>query len=583
MQKFDFKFINSEFGNSEIGYANIFYKYYTGKIYVLNLKTKFGYLWNEKTKLYEELTDTILIPQISKLLQTMMDTMIQATKDNDLLDETEREKKIKSQLERKSKFGTSSTTTNIYKFLLSKYVDESKIKLFDNMENMIAIKGGKVINLKTGKTEERTSEHYFTSEQDNNYLGYGDEFSPKTKIFFMQLACNNKEKYRLMRLVFGSSITTDIMMKCFFILFGAGDNGKSLLLAVMEGNFKNRFMAINPNLLFAEKKDKVSNTSYGTMIGKTIGSCGEPDGKYINGAIIKSLTGGDNVEGKKLYCDPVTFVPVVKIFIYLNNVITIEDDPVMRKRTVVLNFDAKFVENPNPEKTNEFKIDVDLKEKFFNEYKDDFFTFIVNSAIDYLQMENRDLRNVNTLQTQERDSYFDQMDYFGAYLKSEFVITKDKKDIMYRSDLNEQYEKYCSENGKTFNKKKFIEYCAKVFGNATKNQDGLFVYKGIRQKTESELEAELEALNESDKIQEKNVVVKTVTDKTSLIEMNQKLSQDVERLMKQNYEQSQLIQSLLEKLEKQTQSRSKISVVEDEPETLFNEDALTNLWGDFAQ
>ena len=129
MQKFDFKFINSEFGNSEIGYANIFYKYYTGKIYVLNLKTKFGYLWNEKTKLYEELTDTILIPQISKLLQTMMDTMIQATKDNDLLDETEREKKIKSQLERKSKFGTSSTTTNIYKFLLSKYVDESKIKL----------------------------------------------------------------------------------------------------------------------------------------------------------------------------------------------------------------------------------------------------------------------------------------------------------------------------------------------------------------------------------------------------------------------------------------------------------------------
>ena len=65
--------------------------------------------------------------------------------------------------------------------------------------------------------------------------------------------------------------------------------------------------------------------------------------------------------------------------------------------------------------------------------------------------------------------------------------------------------------------------------------------------------------------------------------MNQKLSQDVERLMKQNYEQSQLIQSLLEKLEKQTQSRSKISVVEDEPETLFNEDALTNLWGDFAQ
>ena len=335
-EKIDYKFINSEFQKNEIGYANIFFKYYNGKIIVLNIKNKYGYIWNSETCLYDEICEGIIIPKISNVLQELVNLMIIAVRNNDVLDEKDIENKVKDLTHKKFLFGSTTTTKNVYNFLFSLYLDDKKVLMFDNMENIIAIQNKQIINLKTGKIENRTTDHLFTKEQNNTYLGKGDQFSPKTKQFFMELSCNNDDKYNLLRLVFGSSITSDVMMKCFFILYGAGDNGKSLLLSIMEIIFHNQFLAISPTLLFSEKKDKVSNVSYGSLIGKTIGCCGEPDLKYINGAIIKSLTGGDAVEGKKLYCNPVSFVPVAKILIYLNNVIQIEDDAVMRKRTVVM-------------------------------------------------------------------------------------------------------------------------------------------------------------------------------------------------------------------------------------------------------
>ena len=135
----NYKFISEQFAKNEIGYANIFKEYYDGYIYVLNTKAKYGYIWNSKTKLYEQISDIALIPVISELLQCVIDEMISTTQKADVLDDQEKMKKIKSLTDKKIKFGSVNCANNIYKFILSLYKDEEKIGQFDNCKNIITI------------------------------------------------------------------------------------------------------------------------------------------------------------------------------------------------------------------------------------------------------------------------------------------------------------------------------------------------------------------------------------------------------------------------------------------------------------
>ena len=113
------------------------------------------------------------------------------------------------------------------------------------------------------------------------------------------------------------------------------------------------------------------------------------------------------------------------------------------------------------------------------------------------------------------------MDYMGQYFEtdSNYRITKDLNDIVLRSDLNDDYEKYCNENGKKYNKTKFIEYCEKKFGKALKTS-GYYCYKGLCLKLDEE-EKELKQVN---------------------------INNEIEELKLKNKEQSEMIEKLLAKI-----------------------------------
>ena len=179
----DLKFINEQLKLNEVGYAELFKRFYAGKIYIINLTKEIGYIWNDEIKLYEEVSQTKITPIISKVLQKVIHFVIDQVKINDILDDKEKQKKIKFYDSIISKFGSLSSTRNIYKFILSKYEDKSKITQFGNVKNILPVKNFKVINLQTGILEDRTHNHYFTYELDYEYLGKGDDKSPKPSNF----------------------------------------------------------------------------------------------------------------------------------------------------------------------------------------------------------------------------------------------------------------------------------------------------------------------------------------------------------------------------------------------------------------
>lgn len=275
-QKKEFTRLKNLLKEGESGLSKIFIDYNKAEIYCLNIKKGEGYIYDNKKALYVELCKNSMIGMIGRILQMTINTLISysnntITQLREILDGETADiavknafKEIKELETLKKKVGSTQTQEAIFKQLMEHYFKPEMAIKFNTQENMLPIKTNKVIDLSNGHIRNRTSEHYFTYELDFEYLGRGNDCTPKTNKFFNQLATENKVKAKYLKLVMGSSITTDTKMKCFYIFCGyKGNNGKSTLLAIHSKNFDKLSTAIDPNILFTEKADKVDETSYG--------------------------------------------------------------------------------------------------------------------------------------------------------------------------------------------------------------------------------------------------------------------------------------------------------------------------------
>jgi hypothetical protein len=230
----------------------------------------------------------------------------------------------------------------------------------------------------------------------------------------------------------------------------------------------------------------------------------------------------------------------------------------MRKRTRVINFDAEFV--PKPTKANQYKIDPDLTKKFSTIWKNEFFTYIVNCAIDYLKSDNKALIAPKCID-EEKNSYFNNMDYIGKALNERFEFTKNPKDKVLRSDLKAFYELSCQEQEKPYSPKKLLEYLIVKLGEARKtsglNEDGKVVkgdyfHVGIKYR-----DVENKEVEEVEDVQELKDIIK-------------KQAKQIEELMKLLEAKNAVpVQEIKEKIEE----------VEEEEE--LNEDDLDELFTTF--
>ena len=502
---FDSKFISEELKKSEQGFSNIFKKYYSGSIHVSSVVKRKGYVWNDEIKLYEYLCPEIIMNEISNILRDSIEYCIKKIYDvdDDILSQEEKKKKCKPLESFKILACKSQTIKNVYNFLLSKYKNNDIDKLMDNCENVIPLKGGKLLNLQTGEIRLRNNTDYFTYEKNFEYLGTDQKKTEMIDDFFDKICCENKEKKQYLKMVMGQSITNYIKNKCFYIFYGKkGNNGKSTLMALMKEIFNDLYCAVPDNLLYAENKDKISDTEFGSLVGKTIGTSIEPKDKYTNDEILKLLTGGDSISCRRLYSDQFTYTPKIKIFILLNNIIkigNIGNDEIMIKRTRVINFDAEFVADPDPLKPYQYKADLDLEQKFKTSYKNEFFTYIVNCAIEFLKSDKT--AKIPQIIEEERRQYFDSMDYINQALSETFEFTKNSKDKVLSSEVLEVYNQVCIEQHKKYNEKVLCDYLERKLGAPKKTSgttrdgekaNGYFYYTGIKYKTKSPFDGEEE-------------------------------------------------------------------------------------------
>ena len=135
----------------------------------------------------------------------------------------------------------------------------------------------------------------------------------------------------------------------FNIYCGSGANGKSKLVELMSlslGDYK----GIVPITLITQKRTSIGSTSSEVvqLKGRRYAVMQEPEKRMqINEGIMKEITGGDDLQGRALWKETITFKPQFTLAVCTNTLFDIKsnDDGTWR-RIRVSNFESKFLSKP---------------------------------------------------------------------------------------------------------------------------------------------------------------------------------------------------------------------------------------------
>lgn len=168
----------------------------------------------------------------------------------------------------------------------------------------------------------------------------------------------------------------------FNIYIGTGRNGKSKFVELMTsilGDYK----ATIPVSLITKQRVNIGGASpeVAGLVGIRYAVMQESSvNDRINEGPMKELTGGDAIQCRALYQEPITFVPQFKLVMPTNNLPNIESkDEGTWRRIRACEFKSHFKEDPDPTSKYQFPVDKNLDRKF-ESWKIVFMSLLVERA-----------------------------------------------------------------------------------------------------------------------------------------------------------------------------------------------------------
>ena len=156
-------------------------------------------------------------------------------------------------------------------------------------------------------------------------------------------------------------------------------NGKSKLIDLFEQSFGD-YCCKFPVTLLTQKRaaSNAANSELARAKGKRFAVLQEPsEDEKLNVGLMKELSGGDKIMARALFKEAFEFKPQFKMVLTCNHLPNVpSDDGGTWRRIRLVEFTSKFVQDPDPEKPNEFPIDTDLSSKFVD-WKEHFMSLLI--------------------------------------------------------------------------------------------------------------------------------------------------------------------------------------------------------------
>lgn len=430
--------------------------------------SKGGYSWNTSTLLWEEKDISYFNTLVmDKLSSKILGYMNMEKNNNDL-------EKLSRILIKVRKI---QWCKDVFETLKPRLINSEFEAKLNSSPHELPIKGPNkrhlIIDLKTLKTRERTKNDLFSFELDVEFLK-NDKLENANK-FFSQIMGNDKEVIEFLQKMLGYTMTGETDLRCFFIMWGNGANGKSVVCDLMKTIMKKMFTSLDKKVMI-KKNDNSSHTAHLIpLLSARLGVLSETNkDDELEENTIKALTGNDSISMRKLYGEQFDYTPKAKYILLTNNKPIINsNDQALHMRVVFIPFGCRFVDNPT--KPNELLRDTqfvdDLKTKYLNEV----FTWLCIGANNYYN--NRKLILPNKIKD-ATNKYINEQDKIQCFIDEKLEIAELSK--IKRSELFTVYEEYCkSQNLEIMKKKDFFDELERK-GFEQKKIKGEIVYKGYQ-------------------------------------------------------------------------------------------------------
>ena len=282
-------------------------------------------------------------------------------------------------------------------------------------------------------------------------------------------------------------------------LAGGGDftvlknsNGKSKITELFENSF-GEYCVKFPITLLTQKRaaSNAASSELARAKGKRFASLQEPsEDEKLNIGLMKEISGGDKIQARMIYKEPVEFKPQFKMILACNHLPNVpSDDGGTWRRIRVVEFTSRFCENPDKEKPNEFKMDTELSSRF-EDWKEHFMALLIDHYRQYKIsgiIEPEEVLKCTREYQRSNDAYLD-------FIESEL----DRSDFAYLSqnDAFACFKTWVNDNApahfKNIQKKPFIKALEKIMGkvisfNKTEGWKG-WVFKNANINQQDELD-----------------------------------------------------------------------------------------------
>ena len=256
------------------------------------------------------------------------------------------------------------------------------------------------IDLLTGNLQPHNPDDYITKMVTFDYDP--ENTSPIWEDFLSQIMPNSTV-IRFLKRAVGSALSGNLRENVLFLLYGSGANGKTTFLETIESVTGDYGKAIDPQL-FVLAKHPSHPTNVADLKGVRYGYTVEVgDGKRLNEAMVKRLTGRDKMKGRFMRQDFFVFSPTHTLFYAVNHLPEIHGtDSGIWRRILRVPFE---VEIPVP------KQDLDLQAKLLSEGAG-ILAWAVEGCLEW-RKEGLGIPDVVTNATQE---YRDESNLLGRFI-----------------------------------------------------------------------------------------------------------------------------------------------------------------------
>lgn len=177
-------------------------------------------------------------------------------------------------------------------------------------------------------------------------VGYDPEASaPRFLQFLNEIACGDQDLIDYLQRLMGYCLTGSVAAQRMWFLRGDGANGKSTLIKAITSTMGDYSTRTNPNLLIKTPMSSERHpTDLANLQGARLAVCSELGANdALNAPLLKQLTGGDAISGRRMRQDPYQFLPTWKLLVDTNHLPRPPDGGhALLRRLVVVPFDATF-------------------------------------------------------------------------------------------------------------------------------------------------------------------------------------------------------------------------------------------------